>query len=264
VGAEEKKLFPNTEADASDDRRTGFRLHYFPDIPLDDPDNMRTCIPLKDNFQRTRFDHHNPVCTDFSRDYGSHDAKQEKSAASAGRFDVDAYQKGFNDGLEKGCADGERAGFEQASKKQEPLWESLREALLQLKNLRGETYHNIEKEVVELALAIARKVVCREIEMDREVVVCVAREALARIEDPGKIKIKMNPHDLQFINETRNKLSDLIGNIDNVSLEADENIQSGGCIIETDLGEIDARIENQIQAVEESFRNAIENSGPQV
>jgi flagellar assembly protein FliH len=263
VGAEEKKLFPSTEADASDDHRTGFRLHCFPDIPLDDPDNMRTCIPLKDNFQRTRFDHRNTVGADFSRDYGSHGTKPENTAASAGRFDVDAYQKGFNDGLEKGCADGERAGFELASKEQEPLLESLREALLKLKNLRGVTYQKIEKEVVELALAIARKVVCREIEMDHEVVVCVAREALARIEDPGKIKIKMNPQDLQFINETKYKLSDLIGNIDNFSLEGEENIQRGGCIIETNLGEIDARIENQIQAVEESFLKAVENSATQ-
>ncbi len=263
MGAEEKKLFHSADAEASEDRRSGFRLHYFPDIPLDDPDNMRTCIPLKDDFQRTRFDNCNASGSDFSRDYGGHGTNPQKSAVSAGRFDVDAYQKGFNDGLEKGGADGERAGFERASKKQEPLLDSLREALLQLQNLRGETYHNIEKEVVKLALAIARKIVCREIEMDREVVVCVAREALARMEDPGKIKIKMNPQDIQFINETKYKLSDLIGNIDNVSLEPEENIQSGGCIIETNLGEIDARIEKQILAVEESFRNAIENSGTQ-
>ena len=264
MDAEEKKLLPNTEVDASGDQRTGFRLHYFPDIPLDDPDDMRTCLPLKDGFQRTRFDGQNTDCEAFSRDFGNHGMKTEKSAASADRFDVDAYQKGFNDGLEKGSEEGERAGFERASKKMEPLLVSLQEALLQLKNLRAETYHQIEKEVVELALAIARKVVCREIKMDREVVVCVAREALARVEDPGKIKIKMNPEDLNFLNETRHKLSDLIGNLDSVSLEAEENIQSGGCIIETNLGEIDALIENQIQAVEESFRDAIENSGAHV
>ena len=52
----------------------------------------------------------------------------------------------------------------------------------------------------------------------------------------------------------------MIENIDNVTLEAAENIQNGGCIIETDLGEIDARIEKQLQAVEESFRTAIAKS----
>ena len=116
-------------------------------------------------------------------------------------------------------------------------------------------------EVVELALAIARKVICREVKMDKEVVVCVAKEALARVEDSATINIKMNPSDLQFINETKYQLSDLVDNIEDVTLTAEERIESGGCIIETNLGEIDARIENQLQAVEESFRSAIENSG---
>lgn len=263
MGAEEKKLFHSTEADGTVDRRSGFKLHYFPDIPLDDPDNIRTCLPLKEDFQRTRFANPNTDRSDCSPGNGGHSAKSEKRAASAGRFDVEEYQKGFNDGMEKGWADGENAGFERSAKKLEPLLDSLRQALGQLNNLRDETYHRIEKEVVELALAIARKVICREIEMDRKIVACVAREALAKVEDPGKIKIKMNPQDLQFINETKYKFSDLIGGIDNVSLEAEENIQSGGCIIESSLGEIDARIERQILAVEESFRNALENSGPQ-
>jgi flagellar assembly protein FliH len=264
VGAEEKKLLHSTETDPSEERRTGFRLHYFPDIPLDDADTLRTCIPLKENFKRTRFDHQNTDCADDSPEYDSHGTKPSKSASSAGGFDIDGYQKGFNDGLEKGSVDGEKTGFERASKKLEPLLDSLRDALLQLKNIRTATFQHIEKDVVELALAIARKVVCREIEMDREVVLCVAREALARIEDPGQIRIKMSPEDLQFINENSGNLSDVLGNIDNVFLEAEENIQSGGCIIETNSGEIDARIENQIQAVEESFRKAIENSAKEV
>ena len=110
-------------------------------------------------------------------------------------------------------------------------------------------------------LAIARKVICREIKMDKDVVVCVAREALAKVDDSANITIKMNPDDLQFINETKYQLSDLIENIENVSLTAENNVPSGGCVIETDFGEIDARIENQLQAVEESFRSASEHSG---
>jgi flagellar assembly protein FliH len=68
----------------------------------------------------------------------------------------------------------------------------------------------------------------------------------------------MSPSDLQFINEIKHQFSNLISHIDDVTFEAEESIQSGGCIIETDLGEIDARIDKQLQAVEESFRAATE------
>jgi len=258
VDAEEKKLLPNTEAGPYQNSRTGFRLHYFPDIPVGDPDNVRVCEPLEDKFQRVRYDGESN-CSKFSSDYDNTETRLNKKSSSADRFDEQAYQKGFNDGLDKGTNEGEKAGFEQAAKNLEPLLDSLRQGLLQVKNLRQDTYQRIEKEVVDLALAIARKVICREIEVDKEVVVCVAREALTKVEDPGKIKIKMNPSDLQFINETQYQLSELIGNIDNVTLEAEDSIQSGGCVIETDLGEIDARIEKQLQAVEESFQTAFSN-----
>ena len=259
MDAEEKKLLHNPDSDSNPDRQTDFRLHYFPDIPVDDPDSARVCMPLEDEFHRVRYAGQSD-CADGGSDPGHPASHTGNRSAAADKFDVQAYQDGFNDGVEKGAAEGEAAGFERATQKLEPLLESLQQALLQLGNLRQQTYQSIEQEVVELALAIARKVVCREIEVDKEVVVCVAREALSRVEDPGNIKIIMNPSDLQFINETKYQLSDLIGNIDKVTIEPGENIQSGGCVVETNLGEIDARIEKQLQAVEESFRAALENS----
>ncbi len=259
MDVEEKKLSHKSEVGPTQNSQTGFRLHYFPDIPVDDSGNVRVCVPLENKFQRVGYDDGDSTCSNRSSDFERNEIRPSKRSSSVDKFDVQAYQEGFNDGLAKGTNEGEKAGFELATQKLEPLLDSLQQGLLQLKNLRQETYQRIEKEVVALALAIARKVVCREIEMDKEVVVCVAREALAKVQDPGKIKIKMNPSDLQFINETQYQLSELIADIDNVTLEAEDNIQSGGCVIETNLGEIDARIEKQLQAVEESFRTAFSN-----
>jgi flagellar biosynthesis/type III secretory pathway protein FliH len=74
------------------------------------------------------------------------------------------------------------------------------------------------------------------------------------VENPGKIKIKLNPEDLRFINNTKSQLSQFLHNVDNIRFEAADTIQSGGCLIETDGGDIDARIEKQFQAIEETFQ----------
>jgi flagellar biosynthesis/type III secretory pathway protein FliH len=260
VDAEEKRLSHNPEDGPCPTRQIDFRLHYFPDIPVDDPASVRVCVPLEDKFQRVRYDRGDSNCPDLPSDYGSNQAQPNKNPAATGRLDAQSYQEGFNEGLEKGLNEGEKTGSERAARKLEPVLDSLRQALLQLQTLRQDTYQRIEKEVVELALAIARKVICREIAVDKEVVVCVAREALAKVEDPGKITLKLNPSDLQFINETKYQLSEMIGNIDNITLEPEGSIQSGGCVVETELGQIDARIEHQLQAVEESFRTALEKA----
>ena len=169
-----------------------------------------------------------------------------------------AYRKGFAEGKAQGLNEGQDTGLELGTQKIEPLISAIKEALIQLNTIREETYLQLEKEVVELALAIAQKVICREIATDKETVVCVAKEALAKVDDPGKVKIKMNPADLEFINQTKYQLANLIPDVNHVTFEAEENIQSGGCIIETELGEIDARIEKQLQAVKESFLGAME------
>ncbi len=256
MAAGEKKSLTNNESRPSQRRPAGFKLHYFPDIPVDGPVGVRRCSPPEDNFQRARYDNTEPVCTQSESGAGGMNPLYKRRGLTADKQVEQAYQKGFAEGLRE----GENTGFEQGTQKIEPLVSSIRDALIQLGRIREETYQHIEKEVVELALAIAQKVICREITTDKETVLCVAKEALAKVDDPGKIKIKMSPSDLQFINETRYQLSNLVSDIDNVTFEAEESIQSGGCVIETDLGEIDARIERQLQAVEESFRNAMERA----
>ncbi|MBW2338271.1 MAG: hypothetical protein JRF47_16215 [Deltaproteobacteria bacterium] len=246
----------NNKSRPSQRRPTGFKLHCFPDIPVDGPVGVQRCLPPEDNFQRARYDNTKPVCTQSESGAGGMNPLYKRRVLTADKRVEEAYQKGFAEGLRE----GENAGFEQGTQKIEPLISSIRNALIQLDRIRKETYQHIEKEVVELALAIAQKVICREIATDKETVLCVAKEALAKVDDPGKIKIKMSPSDLQFFSETRYQLSNLISDIDNVTFEAEESIQSGGCVIETDLGEIDARIERQLQAVEESFRNAMEKA----
>jgi len=112
--------------------------------------------------------------------------------------------------------------------------------------------------VTQLALSIARKIVCHEVNTTQETVTCVARKALSQVDNPGKIKIKLNPGDLQFIKDTQDELSHFLDNVDKIRFEAEESIQSGGCLIETDRGDIDARIEKQFQAIEESFQTQVE------
>ena len=258
---EEKKSLPKPVQRSLQRGIAGFGLHCFPDITVDEPSNLQRCSPSEENFRRLTYENigsNDSDTTPQTDDDGT--CHLRKDSISTAQLNDQAYQRGFADGKEEGMIEGENTWYAQTEKKIKPLLTSLQDVLHQLNNLRKETYQDIEKEVVELALAIARQVICQEITIDKEIVVCVAREALAKVEDPGRIKIKMSPSDLQFIKETRFQLSSMIENIDHVTFEAAENIQSGGCIIETDLGEIDARIEKQLQAVEESFRTVVEKT----
>ena len=101
---------------------------------------------------------------------------------------------------------------------------------------------------------------CHEIATNKEVVINVVKEAIKKVVDHGKIIIKVNPSDLQLINNSDRQFLNFVDNIENITFEGDETISVGGCVIETDFGDIDARIEKQFQVVEEAFKSEIQRS----
>lgn len=250
MAAEEKKSLSNSSNKNIDTFERNFRLHYFPDIPVDDTSGNQRCLSKENRFKPSDFKNVDPSCPDAIENAG--DNEIAGSTPTGEEIEKQAYQRGFDE--------GHKAGIESRSQEIEPVLKSLHQAFVQLQNLRTEIYNTIEKEVVKLALAIARKVVCQEVKTNKEVVLCVAKEALSKIDVPGEIKVKLNPSDLQFIKETKDQLSNFLHNIENVTFEAEESISSGGCVIETNLGEIDARIEKQFNVVEEIFQSEMDKS----
>ena len=253
MAAGEKKSLSNSSNKTIDTLENNFRVHSFPDIPVDDTSSNRDCRSKENSFKRSDFKNIDPSCPDFIEDCEGN--RNISRTSSVEEIEKQAYQQGFDE--------GQKAGIESRSQEIEPVVKSLHQAFVQLQNLRTEIYNTIEKEVVKLALAIARKVVCQEVKTNKEVVLCIAKEALSKIEVPGEIKVKLNPSDLQFIKETKDQLTNFLHNIENVTFEAEESISSGGCVIETNLGEIDARIEKQLQVIEEMFRTEIAKSEPE-
>ena len=245
-----KKSLSDSGRDKVKNQQPEIQLHCFPDIACGTSAASPECVPEKNVFKRTHFDAADPGCSQ-----SADDVEAAANLSAVEEIEKQAYQNGF----EK----GKKSALESHKVEVAAAVQSLSQAAAEIQNLRPEIYQSIEHEVVELALSIARKVVCQEIQTQKDVVVCVAREALSQVEVPGKIKIRLNPADLKFITETQDQISKLLDQMDNVTFEAEDGIAAGGCVIETGLGEIDARIEKQFQVVEDKFRSEFAQSQPE-
>ncbi len=177
----------------------------------------------------------------------------ENMKLEAKRLEEQDYFKGF----EK----GEKEGLESARSRIESLLSSLKEAFLGLQKVKKEILLDSEREAVELALAIARKIVCQEVATDRNVVLSVVKESLRKVVDHKKIKIRLCPDDLQFMKDAKSQLPGITEDFEKIIFEADKSIMNGGCIIDTSFGDIDARIDRQLQVVEEVFNAEIKKLG---
>jgi flagellar assembly protein FliH len=99
--------------------------------------------------------------------------------------------------------------------------------------------------MVQLALAVARRVVHREISLDRDLLVAMARVALDRLGESAQVTVRLSPEDFDATAAAR--ASQWTGT--NVTVVADSRVSRGGCRIESDLGAMDAGADAQIQEI---------------
>jgi flagellar assembly protein FliH len=113
-----------------------------------------------------------------------------------------------------------------------------------------ELYAAAERSVVKLALGIAERIVKREVVFDNEVVLRQIHEGTKRVIGVERIKIRVNPADEQYVREHRSQLLTSADSVRELVIEVDENAERGGCILESDSGNVDALIATQLERIE--------------
>jgi flagellar assembly protein FliH len=187
-------------------------------------------------------------------------AAKQKGAAEA--VDLDARRAAVErDAFAKGFAQGEKAGAEAAGKRGEVMLRRLTETLDELTSLRAQMIHQTEHQMVQLALAVARRVVHREISLDRDLLVAMARVALDRLGESAQVTVRLSPDDFEATAAAR--AAQWTGT--NVTVVADARVSRGGCRIESDLGVMDAGADAQIQEIARALLgDAAEHTGARV
>ncbi len=130
-----------------------------------------------------------------------------------------------------------------------PWRDQLQQSLDELTTLRAEIVQQSETDLVRLALEIAKKVIHREVASDSQIVLGLARVGLSRIPNRTPATIHLHPDDLAYFESNR----DQIESGHPLTLAADRSIGRGGCVVHTELGEVDATIEQQFAEIEEAL-----------
>ena len=160
----------------------------------------------------------------------------------------EAYQKGYDAGRE--------VGFKKGQAEVRRLIDRLGTIVGQAIDVREDIIAASEKQLVDMILLISRKVIKDEVVERKEVVLNNIREALRRIKDRDRVDIRVNFADLELTTAHKDELIKLMESLRKVNIYEDSRIDRGGCIIETDVGSIDARISTQLKEIEEAIRNA--------
>jgi len=107
-----------------------------------------------------------------------------------------------------------------------------------------------------LARKMAEKIVGRAVELDPSIMGEIVGQALAasRVRS-GSVVLRVHPDDLAAVEQARSRWLQRLAAAVEVRVVADDSVGRHGCVVETPVGRLDARLQTQLDALERALRS---------
>ena len=179
-----------------------------------------------------------------------YDAIIEEARRKAELIEREAYEKGYKQ--------GEVAGEKMAKKKFESAIRSLEAVITGFEEEKVGILASLEPEIVKLAISIAEKIINTEVQMNPELVLNNIRACLEHIVHKDRVTVRLNPSDFKNAVFFQAQLAEEWGGSNQLIFETDPAVGRGGAVLETDFGELDARIDQQLIQIENELKKVME------
>ncbi|AEF85515.1 flagellar assembly protein [Treponema primitia ZAS-2] len=165
------------------------------------------------------------------------------------------FEKDRKEAVDAGTKEGREAGYAEGKAEADRLIERVQTVLERAQGRREEILEETEQQIIDLVLILTRKVIKILSETQKDVVKANVSEALSKVKGRGDIIIRVNMTDVKLTTEHINSFITKMEGVKGIQVAEDSTVGPGGCIIETDFGEIDARISSQLSELESKILN---------
>ena len=172
-------------------------------------------------------------------------AAQARAEAAAAEALAEAREEGF------------AAGLADAEEHLAPLRAALAAAVRELEQRIEQAAAETEHRAVELAIALAEKILHVALDADPKLVVSVVTGALRRVANREAIVLDVNPADVEIVRAAADQVQSELGNVPRLEVAGERRVGRGGCVVRTIEGEIDARLDHQLERAAATLRDTV-------
>lgn len=134
----------------------------------------------------------------------------------------------------------------------------LAQALEEVSRLRGSLLQNSSNDMLRLVMSIVRQVLHAETSINPQIIIDTIERALQMAVRSDYYHVRVNPADLETVTKHKPLFLASINGLQNLSFQADPNISSGGCLLESEIGDVDATIDGQLDQIHRSLLATLE------
>jgi flagellar assembly protein FliH len=153
-----------------------------------------------------------------------------------------AYAKGKKEGDDAGHVRGVSEATETYEKKINELQQGISSVLKGIETAKRTVFSNAEHMVLKLCCAMVKRIISREVSIQKDIVLDSIKRALEFIGHREKIIVRVAKNDLELVSGRKDFWFPVGERLEDMTIEADERIEPGGCIIESNSGVVDARL----------------------
>ena len=171
----------------------------------------------------------------------------EEAREEAKKIKADAREilNQVNEEMERSRQEGDQRGY------QEGLARAL-DYLNQMYSLRERMFADIEPQVVKLSFSIAEKILGQQIKENDMAILAIVKQALDEAIG-SKILVRLNPVDYEKIKAQEKELLAKVEHGRSLSFKEDDSVKVGGCVVESEIGAIDAQLDTQLNAIKKAL-----------
>lgn len=149
---------------------------------------------------------------------------------------------------------GLQIGYEEGLRR----WnQTLEEARQTRENLKTQW----EQSLLHLSIRVAEKIIGEQLRLHPDTIIAIVREALKSVGQERQLTLVVHPDHREVVQVNLDRLQSLVGTSRQIHLVANPDIPPGGCVVESELGVIDAKLETQLKCLEAVLLSAAKKPG---
>ncbi|WP_374019909.1 FliH/SctL family protein [Paenibacillus thiaminolyticus] len=157
----------------------------------------------------------------------------------------ESYETGYREGMERAEQEIKEA-YERKIAEAEAV-------LRQAYQAKEQLIQEAEPFVVYLSCAVAEKIIQKQLSVEPEIVLELARKTLSRKRESGTITLCVSPEQFAYVHAAREELSLAVDSQAELQIIPDSSVNDGGCVVRSALGSIDARIDTQLAEIKKAL-----------
>lgn len=158
----------------------------------------------------------------------------------------EVQESAFQEAYQLGLDEGRKEAFQQAALDIESRLKKMDTLLTAITNLKMELIQQNESHLVQLAFHMASRIAHAEVKADPAVITQVIKDALQMAQIEEEVIVHVSPLQIEFLETLKAEGKREFEFLKKVKMEPSDSVSEGGCVIQTNYGEIDARFEERV------------------